>query len=103
MVERYVFLKLEEKHASPAGRAAICAEVERVYPDLPGVRAVRVGVPADPQAAAAWDIALIVGFDSREAIPTYLESPGHRTFVDTFLAGKVAALKAWNFEVAVSR
>jgi len=102
VVERYVFLKLVDEHATPEGRAAVRTEVERVFPGIPGVRAVRVGVPADAPALAAWDIVLIIGFDRLDAIPGYLESPPHRAFVDEFLAGRVAARKAWNFDLSTS-
>jgi len=99
MVERYVFLKLAEAHADAAGRAAVRDEVRRVFPGLPGVRGVRVGIPADAGAASAWDVVLIVSFDRVEDTSAYLTAPAHVAFADDFLAPRVAMKKAWNFEV----
>ena len=99
MVERYVFLKLTDAHATPAGRAAVRDEVHRVFPGLPGVRGVRVGLPADEGAASAWDVVLIVSFDRVQDIPAYVVAPAHVAFVETFLSPRVAMKKAWNFEV----
>lgn len=100
MVERFVFLKLIDEEATPAGRQAIRAEVERVFPGLPGVRGVRVGFPADEVAAAAWDVVLIVRFDRVEDTRPYAVHPDHRAFVDEFLPPRVAVRKAWSFDVA---
>lgn len=100
MVERYVFLKLVPAHATEAGRAEVVAEVERVFPALPGVRSVRVGVAAEPRSLAAWDLVLVIGFDAVEDVPAYVDSPPHRAFVDDFLAPRVDAKKAWNFRGA---
>ena len=103
MVERYVFLKLVASEATEAGRAAIRAEVERVFPGLPGVRSVRVGQACDERALAAWDLVLIIGFDRVEDVPGYLVSPPHPAFVDAFLAPRVEVKKAWNFDVRPDR
>ena len=99
MVERYVFLKLSDEQANATGREAIRAEVQRVFPGLPGVRAARVGFPADDVAKAAWDVVLVVTFDRVEDVPAYVVAPAHKAFVDEFLAPRVVMKKAWNFDV----
>lgn len=100
MVERYVFVKLNDANATPAGREEVRDEVLRVFPGLPGVRGVRVGFPADAGAASAWDVVLIVSFDRVEDTGPYAVAPAHAAFVEGFLPPRTAMKKAWNFEVA---
>lgn len=99
MIHRHVLIKLTDEHATEAGRAAVLAESRRVLPGLPGVRALVAAGPADDQAAASWDIALVVSFDSLQHVATYLPHPAHRSYVDDFLRPRMEFIKAWNFEV----
>jgi hypothetical protein len=103
MIERYVFIKLRDEHATDAGRAEVVAEAERLFPGLPGVVSVRVGLPADARAAKAWDVSLVVEFARRDEVAAYQDHPDHRRFVDAFLAPRVAVIKAWSMDVKEAR
>lgn len=99
MIERYHFFKLQPPHATPEGRAEVRERLLAVLPDLPGVRGVVAGVPADADASAAWDVSLVVRFDDVAAVERYRADPAHRRFVETFMAPRLAVKKSWNFEV----
>ncbi len=99
MVERHVYIKLTAEHASPAGRAAAAAEIRGVFPRIPGVLAVTVGIPADDASAASWDLAVTVTFRSAAEIGPYLEHPVHQEWKRDTLQPKLEFIKAWNFEV----
>jgi hypothetical protein len=98
MIERYVFVKLKPEHATLQGRAEVRAR-SRALAKVPGVRAVTVGEPADPSAAAAWDLSLVVRFDTLADVDAYLEHPGHEAYYEGFLEPRLQVIKAWNFEV----
>lgn len=98
MIERYHFLKLRPEYATPAARAEVVERCRAVLPGLPGVRGVVVGTPADADAAAAWDVSIVVRFDALANVAPYRSDPAHRRFVDEFLAPRVASKTAWNFE-----
>ncbi|MCB9727033.1 MAG: Dabb family protein [Deltaproteobacteria bacterium] len=98
MITRIVLFKLDDAHASDAGRAAVVAEARRVMPEVAGVRAIEVGVPADAESLRSWDVSLIVRLDAVDALPAYQADAAHRAFVDQFLRPRLAAAKAWNFE-----
>ena len=99
MIERYVFLKLDDSHATAQGRATVAAETRQRLADLPGVRGLRVGLPADDRAAQAWDLSIAVVFDDLEAVETYRVHPDHRAYVDASLRPMLAKITAWNFEL----
>ncbi len=98
MIERYVFIKLTEEHATDQGRADVVEQARLVFPGFAGVKAVTVGVPAD-HGAQVWDVSIVVRFDSVKATEAYQVDPGHRKFVDEFLAPRKQVLKAWSFDV----
>ena len=96
MIERYVFIKLNDEHATAGGRDEVAAMAERVLPRLPGVVSVRIATPADAHAAGAWDLSLAVDFATVADADAYRAHPDHRRFVDEFLAPRLAVIKAWN-------
>jgi Stress responsive A/B Barrel Domain len=98
MVERYVFVKLKPEHATDAGRAEVRAR-SLALRTVPGVRSVVIGAPADPAALSAWDLSLIVRFDSLDDVERYLDDPGHADYYEGFLLERLQVIKAWNFEV----
>jgi len=98
MVERYVFIKLRQEHASDAGRAEV-AERSRALASIAGVTSVRVGLPADEAASGSWDVSIVLSFEKLEDIEPYRTHPDHRSFVDEFLAPRMEVIKAWNFQV----
>ncbi len=98
MIERIVLIKLNDDLANDAGRAEIAAETTRRLREVPGPIGVKVGVPADDPAKASWDLSILVRFESLDDIPAYIADATHRAYVDDYMDGKVACLKAWNFE-----
>lgn len=101
MIERYHFLKLRPEYATPAGRDEVVTRCMAVLPGLPGVRSVVVGAPADDESADAWDVSIVVRFATLDDVAPYRADPGHRRFVDEFLAPRVEFKKAWNFTTRV--
>ena len=101
MIERYHFLKLRPEHATPEGREEVVSRCRAVLPGLPGVVSVVVGAPAEDEGAAAWDLSIVVRFAALADVAPYRADPGHRRFVDEFLAPRVEFKKAWNFTVRV--
>jgi hypothetical protein len=98
MVERHVYVKLKPEFAGDAARAEVHAR-SLALRDVPGVRDVTVGVPADDDALRAWDLSLIVRFDSLADVEVYLDDPGHEAYYENFLLERLQVIKAWNFEV----
>ena len=102
MVERYVFVKLKNEHATDEGRKEV---IERTLADLKGIAGLKkiiVGAPADDSAKEAWDVSIVVVFDSIDAVGPYLSDPAHRTYVDDFLMPRTEVIKYWNFDVDVA-
>ncbi|RMH36529.1 MAG: Dabb family protein [Deltaproteobacteria bacterium] len=99
MIERYVFIKLSDAHATDAGRAEVIAKTRDALAAIPGVQGVTVGAPADEASRASWDVSIAVRFARLEDVATYRDHPAHRAYVDEFLAPRAEVIKAWNFEV----
>lgn len=97
MIDRFVFVRLESAYAGE--REGIAAHTRAVLGALPGVVQVTVGTPADEQAAAAWDLCIVVRFASVDDVEQYRLHPEHRRFVDVYLRPRVAVIKAWNFRL----
>lgn len=98
MIERHVYIKLNDEHSNPTERAAV-VERSRGLSALPGVVDVTVGVPVDDGSRTAWDVAIRLRFESIDAIEPYRVHPEHRRYVDEFLKPRLAVITAWNFEV----
>lgn len=100
MVERYVFLRLNDDLANPAGRAALAERARAVLPTVPGVVSVSIGIPADDASEKSWDVSFVVRFASVDDIPAYIDHPVHQAFVKDDLMPQVKVRKAWNFELS---
>jgi hypothetical protein len=98
VIERHVFLRLKPEHATEQGRNEVRARAAALA-HVPGVIALTIGLPADAGARGAWDLSLTARFDSLAAVERYVEHPAHTAYFETFLAPRLAVLKAWNFEV----
>ncbi len=98
MIERHVYVKLKPEYAGDAARAEVRAR-SFALADVPRVRGVTVGVPADDDARRAWDLCLVVRFDSLADVDAYLDDPSHEAYYEGFLLERLAVIKAWNFEV----
>ena len=98
MFERIAFLKLRPEHASADNQRVIAARALEVLPRLPGVQAITVGIAADEDSRAAWDLCITAQFASRADAAMYRAHPDHRRFVDEYIAPQCEARKAWSFE-----
>lgn len=100
MIERYVFLRFHDAYATAEGRREAAEHARRVLPTIPGVTAVRVGIPADDSSEGRWDLSLAITLESLDAFVPYRDHPIHRAFADDFMGPRVSVRKAWNFAVA---
>ena len=95
---RQVFLKFRASFQSVEAVDLISSETIRVFEQIKSIQSFEVLKLADAVAKKAWDLNLIVNFDSLEDIETYKNNTDHRKYVDDFLKDKVEVMKAWNFE-----
>jgi hypothetical protein len=98
MVERYLFVKLLPEHSTDDGRRRAVQEVSSLAA-ASGVLSVRIGLPADAAALAAWDLSLALRFESRQAADRFIAGPAYRTFTEGFLGEHGRVIKAWTFEI----
>jgi hypothetical protein len=99
MYERYVFIKLQDDHATAPARTAMAQHAQEVLSSLPQVRGLRVGLPAGEASVRSWDLSIALQFESTTDIEAYRVEPAHRTFVDEYLKPRMELMKAWNFEL----
>lgn len=102
MIERIVLIKLKGEHCNEAAREEIAAHTLATLEGLPGVRKLRVGVPADEASEKSWDLSLVLHFDSLEATEQFRTQPAHRSYVDGYLRPRMEVIKAWNFSLAAA-
>jgi hypothetical protein len=98
VIERYVFVKLKPEYATEAGRAEVRARSAQLAA-IPGVLGVTVGAPADPGAVQAWDLSLVLHFESRAELNAYLHHADHDAYYEGFLQPRLIVIKAWNFTI----
>ena len=99
MIERFAFVKLAPEHGGDTQRRALVRQALEELRPLPGVVSMTVGIPADPDAAKAWDLCINVRFATPDDAAAYRAHPVHRRFVDEVIAPRSAARKGWTFEV----
>ena len=99
MYVRQIFLKFTASFQSKESVDLISRETNRVFDQIEPIRKFEILQPADAEAKKAWDLNLVVYFDSLKDIETYKVHPEHRTYVDEFLSNKIEVIKAWNFEI----
>jgi hypothetical protein len=95
MIERIVLVKLNPDRAVDE----VADHSLEVLRALPGVRDVHVGVAADDRSSEAWDLSLVLRFESLDDVETYRVHPDHRGYVEEYLKPRMQVIKAWNFEV----
>ena len=100
MIERFAFVKLAPEYSNDAERRSLTEQALSKLAPLPGVVSITVGVPADPDAAKAWDLCINVRFATIDDAAAYRAHPVHRRFVDDLVAPRAAARKGWTFSVA---
>lgn len=98
MVERYLFVKLLPEHSGEVGRRRAAQEALQLTAG-PGLGGVRVGLPADAAAAAAWDLSLALRFESLDAADRFIAGTAYRAFTEAFLGEHGRVVKAWTFEI----
>jgi hypothetical protein len=102
MVERYLFVKLLPEHSSEEGRRRAAHEAQALgfsTKSVDGPTSVRVGLPADEPALAAWDLSLSLRFESRQDADRFIEGAAYRGFTEVFLGDHGRVVKAWTFEI----
>lgn len=98
MIQRHVYLRLAHTH-SGANSVSEVAQRSRKLAEIPEVKRVQIGMPVDDVSCTAWELCLILDFDSMADIEAYIEHPLHRAYVDEYLKPRLQVIKAWNFEV----
>ncbi len=99
MIERFAFVKLAPEYANDAERRSLADQAVATLRPLPGVVALTVGLPADPDSAKAWDLCVNVRFATLDDAAAYRAHPAHRRFVDEVVAPRSAARKGWTFSI----
>jgi len=93
VIQRFVFVKLEDS----ADRSAVAASARSAFAAIDVVKSFDVLTPAD-EGAEVWDLCFRVEFETLRDVPTYVDHPAHRAFVDEVLTPRAAVKKAWNFQ-----
>lgn len=97
VIQRHHYFRLKAPHNAPEERAETARRCRESLATLPGVRGITVGLPADDHAEAAWDLTIVMQFETLEDIDAYRADPQHRKFVDEILAPRIDVKKIWNF------
>lgn len=85
-IERLVLVKLNDRSL----REDLAARARQLVPGLPGVRDVRVGLPADADAEV-WDLLIAASFDALEDVDL--------ASFEALIAPHVQVRKAWSFAI----
>jgi hypothetical protein len=98
VIERVVLIKLKPDYATPEHRAEIAAATTSTLPKAEGVRALRIGTPADARTRRDWDLCLQVVLDDVDAVERYRVDPVHRKYADELLEPMMQRIHVFNFE-----
>lgn len=98
MIERYVYIKLTDEHATEEGRSAVAAKTLELIPQIPGVVGTTVGTPASAEDLKKWDVSITVRFNELADVEPYRVHPTHVEYLD-YLEPRAECKKAWNFRV----
>jgi len=98
MVERYLFVKLLPEHSHDQGRSHAARQAAQLA-SSEGVGSVRIGLPADVAAVAAWDMSLVLGFESLNEADRFITGPAYTAFTEGYLGEHGRVIKAWTFEI----
>lgn len=97
---RIVLIKLKPEHASPAGRAALAADVRSALTGEPDVLGLHIELPADADAERSWDLALRFSLPSAEAFERLSARERYRALFEHVIPERAVVVKAWNFAPA---
>ena len=98
MIERVVLVKLKREHATDEQRAEIARTTLTTLREAEGVRALRVGTPADGRTRGEWDLCIEVVLDDLAAVERYRVDRVHRAYADVFLKPMQEKIRVYNFE-----
>ncbi len=93
-----MLIKLKPAYATAEHRAEIAAATASTLPKAEGVRALRIGTPADARTRRYWDLCLQVVLDDIDAVERYRVDPVHRAYADVFLEPMMQRIHVFNFE-----
>ena len=96
MIDRYCFVKLKDEHV--ANREVLAEALHAMLDEVDGIDVVTVGTPAD-DAAASWDLSLVLRSRDRNGWATSNVDEQLREVFDGWLPEKAEVVKAWTFEV----
>jgi hypothetical protein len=102
MVERYLFVKLLPEHSNEEGRRRAAEQALLLAAPVEGAGgagSVRVGLPADASALAAWDLSVAIRFESLADADRFIAEPAYAAFTEAFLGEHGRVVKAWTFEI----
>ena len=100
MIKHIVFWRLAEEsdgHTKAENLARMKAAIEGMRETVPGIVDLEVGIDFE-RSAAAWDIALLSAFESREALDAYQAHPEHDK-VRKLVGGVVSERAVVDYEV----
>jgi len=98
MIQRHVYLRLNHEHSGPEATQVVAEESLKLAA-VPGVKRIRIARPVDEGSRTAWELCLILEFDTMADVEAYVHHPDHRAYVDGFLKPRLQVIKAWNFAV----
>lgn len=96
MIERVVMVRLRSDYRENA--ALVAAQSREVLGQDPEVRAISTGVPADERTRREWDVAILLRFDSLDAVERYRSGAIHRKYLDVYLRPMLESIRVWNFD-----
>jgi hypothetical protein len=98
MIERVVMVRLRPDYRAKA--ELVAAHTREVLGAIAEVRAIQVGLPADPRTRREWDLAILLRFDDLESVERYRAGDVHRAYVDVYLRPMLESIRVWNFEAS---
>jgi len=96
MVETHVYFRFKAESQTPEFRSKF-AERCRALGHTLEIRGMRVGTPADDRSEAAWDLCLILEFNSVDAASTCAAHPDFQALLDHDRNPQLAVTKDWRF------
>ncbi len=96
-IQRHVYLKFTEEFENDEDVAEVVHQTPAMLSGVPQIKRLHIGHPADEGSKTAWDLVLIVEFDSVDDIEPYRVHPEHVEYYQGFLKPRLEVIKAWNF------
>lgn len=96
-IQRHVYLKFTEEFETDEAVAEVVETTPAMLSGVPQIRRLQIGEPADEGSKDAWDLVLIVEFDSKDDIEPYRVHPDHVEYYRGYLKPRLEVIKAWNF------